>query len=93
MLDLQKNKQIEVKLRSGKIVTGVLRDFDVHMTMKMDSAKESSKGAGDGAEEEEEDLGSVLLRGDNILTISIPDDADGDDDDDDDDDDDAATPA
>lgn len=59
-----------IKLRSGTVVNGILRDFDVHMTMKLDSANRVSAGS-DRCDE----IGSVLLRGDNILTVSILDDA------------------
>lgn len=104
LLESQKGRRLTIKLRTGKVVTGVLRDFDVHMSMKLDSAREVPTDAvkdgrtaekGGGEEEGKEtvdsgtaitaarDLGSVLLRGDNILVISIPDDDDDDNDDDD----------
>jgi len=100
LLESQKGRRLTIKLRTGKIVTGVLRDFDVHMSMKLDSAREvptdsakdgrtAEKGGGEEEGKEavasdttsaitttERDLGSVLLRGDNILMISIPDDDD-----------------
>lgn len=99
LLESQKGRKIMVKLRSGKIVYGILRDFDIHMTMKLESAEESvgilTGGGSDTAASAGPDrgndasadsctpIGSVLLRGDNILLISILD-GDGDDANDDD---------
>jgi len=72
LLEGRKGKPLMIKLRSGKVVNGILRDFDIHMTMKLDSISEVSA---DGKERDE--LDTVLLRGDNIVMISIPDDDDG----------------
>ncbi len=66
LLNSRKNKQIMIKLRSDKVLTGTLKDFDVHMTLRLDNAVDVS--------DNRKDLGSVLLRGDNILIISIPED-------------------
>ncbi len=71
LLEGRKGKPLMIKLRSGKVVNGILRDFDIHMTMKLDSISEVSA---DGKERDE--LDTVLLRGDNIVMISIPDDDD-----------------
>lgn len=71
LLEGRKGKPLMIKLRSGKVVNGILRDFDIHMTMKLDSIREVSA---DGKERDE--LDTVLLRGDNIVMISIPDDDD-----------------
>lgn len=71
LLEGRKGKSLMIKLRSGKVVNGILRDFDIHMTMKLDSISEVSA---DGKERDE--LDTVLLRGDNIVIISIPDDDD-----------------
>ncbi len=71
LLESRKGKPLMIKLRSGKVVNGILRDFDIHMTMKLDSISEVSA---DGKERDE--LDTVLLRGDNIVMISIPDDDD-----------------
>ena len=69
LLERQKSRQIMIKLRSGTVVHGILRDFDIHMTMKLDSANQVSTGS-----DKRDEIGSVLLRGDNILMISILDD-------------------
>ncbi len=56
-----------IKLRNGNVVRGVLRDFDIHMTMKLDSVSQTLQ---DGSVVSDK-LDSVLLRGDNILMVSI----------------------
>ncbi len=59
-----KNKTILLRLRSNKTITGSLLDFDVHMNLTLDDAKDVS--------EKPQNLGKILLRGDNILAISLP---------------------
>ena len=61
-----KNKSILLRLRNNKTVKGNLIDFDVHMNLTLNDAE-------DVTEEKPEKLGNILLRGDNILAISLPD--------------------
>jgi len=42
-------------------------DFDVYMNLTLDDAEDVSDG-------KTQKLGKILLRGDNVLTISLPDD-------------------
>ena len=65
LMDNSKNKTILLRLRNNKTITGNLVDFDVHMNLTLADAKEVS-------EEKPQILGKILLRGDNILAISIP---------------------
>ncbi|MHA7647833.1 LSM domain-containing protein [Nitrosopumilus sp. S4] len=60
-----KNKVVLLRLRNSKTIQGVLQDFDIHMNLTLDDAE-------DVTEEKPEKLGTVLLRGDNILAISLP---------------------
>ncbi|MCV0393206.1 MAG: ribonucleoprotein [Nitrosopumilus sp.] len=62
-----KNKVVLLRLRNSKTIQGVLQDFDIHMNLTLDDAEDVS-------EEKPEKLGTVLLRGDNILAISLPED-------------------
>ncbi|MDH3277846.1 MAG: ribonucleoprotein [Nitrosopumilus sp.] len=62
-----KNKSILLRLRNNKTIQGILLDFDVHMNLTLDKAEEISEGPS-------EKLGKILLRGDNILAVSLPDD-------------------
>jgi len=63
----RKNKSILLRLRNNKTIQGILLDFDVHMNLTLDNAEEISEG-------QSEKLGKILLRGDNILAVSLPDD-------------------
>jgi small nuclear ribonucleoprotein len=63
----RKNKSILLRLRSNKTIKGILLDFDVHMNLTLDNAEEIS-------DEKSEQLGKILLRGDNVLAVSLPDD-------------------
>ena len=58
-------KTVLLRLRNTKTVQGTLIDFDIHMNLTLDNAE-------DITEEKHLNLGKVLLRGDNILAISLP---------------------
>jgi len=60
-----KDKSVLLRLRNNKTVRGNLIDFDVHMNLTLNDAE-------DITEENPEKLGKILLRGDNILAISLP---------------------
>ncbi len=67
LMSNSKNKSILLRLRNNKTIKGNLLDFDVHMNLTLDDAE-------DVTDEEPEKLGKILLRGDNILSVSLPDD-------------------
>ena len=67
LMSNSKNKSVLLRLRNNKTIKGNLIDFDVHMNLTLDDAEDVS-------DEEPEKLGKILLRGDNILSISLPDD-------------------
>ena len=46
-------------------IQGILKDFDIHMNLTLEDAK-------DVTNEKHEKIGKTLLRGDNILLISLP---------------------
>ena len=58
-------KTVLLRLRNTKTIQGTLIDFDIHMNLTLDNAEDIS-------EEKHIGLGKVLLRGDNILAISLP---------------------
>ncbi|MFQ5476768.1 MAG: LSm family protein [Nitrosopumilus sp.] len=60
-----KDKTVLLRLRNNKTVQGTLKDFDIHMNLTLDNAEETS-------DEKSEKLGTVLIRGDNILAVSLP---------------------
>lgn len=67
LMNNSKNKVVLLRLRNTKTVQGVLKDFDIHMNLTLEDAEDVS-------EEKHERLGKILLRGDNILAISLPED-------------------
>ncbi|ABX12245.1 Like-Sm ribonucleoprotein core [Nitrosopumilus maritimus SCM1] len=60
-----KDKVVLLRLRNNKTVQGTLKDFDIHMNLTLENAEDVS-------EEKPNPIGKVLLRGDNILAISLP---------------------
>jgi small nuclear ribonucleoprotein len=66
LMSNSKNKSVLLRLRNNKTIKGNLLDFDVHMNLTLDDAE-------DVTEEAPEKLGKILLRGDNILAVSLPD--------------------
>ena len=58
-------KTVLLRLRNTKTVQWTLIDFDIHMNLTLENTE-------DITEEKHLSLGKVLLRGDNILAISLP---------------------
>ena len=67
LMNNRKNKSVLLRLRNNRTIKGILLDFDVHMNLTLDNAEEI-------LEEKSEDLGKILLRGDNVFAVSLPDD-------------------
>ncbi len=67
LMNQSKDKSLLLRLRNNKTVKGTLIDFDVHMNLTLEDAE-------DITEETPNKLGKILLRGDNILAISLPED-------------------
>ena len=63
------DKTVTLRLRNTTTVQGVLKDFDIHMNLTLDDARDISDG------NSPVQFGKILLRGDNILAISLPDDS------------------
>jgi small nuclear ribonucleoprotein len=66
LMNNSKNKSVSLRLRNNKTIKGNLLDFDVHMNLTLDDAE-------DVTDEKTQKLGKILLRGDNILAVSLPD--------------------
>ena len=60
-----KEKDVLLRLRNDKTIQGILKDFDIHMNLTLDDAEDTSN-------EKSVKLGKILIRGDNILAVSIP---------------------
>lgn len=67
LMNNSKNKVILLRLRNNRTVRGNLQDFDIHMNLTL-------KDTEDISDEKPTQLGTVLLRGDNILAVSLPED-------------------
>ena len=65
LMNNNKNKIILLRLRNNKTVRGNLQDFDIHMNLTLHDAEDIS--------DKTTKLGTILLRGDNILAVSLPD--------------------
>jgi len=65
LMNNSKDKVVLLRLRNTKTVQGTLIDFDIHMNLTLDDAEDISEG-------KTEKLGKILLRGDNILAVSLP---------------------
>ena len=65
LMNQSKDKSVLLRLRNNKTVKGSLVDFDVHMNLTLNDAE-------DVTEDSPIKLGKILLRGDNILAISLP---------------------
>ncbi len=66
VLDESVGKVVLVKLKGGKVLRGVLQGFDQHMNLSLETAEEVSE---DG---KSVTLGTLVVRGDNIIMISPP---------------------
>ena len=65
LMNNSKDKVVLLRLRNTKTIQGTLKDFDIHMNLTLDNAEDIS-------DEKSEQLGKILLRGDNILAVSLP---------------------
>jgi len=65
VLDESAGKIVLIKLKGGKIIRGVLQGFDQHMNILLEESEEVNE---DGAN----NLGTIVLRGDNVVLISPP---------------------
>jgi small nuclear ribonucleoprotein len=67
LLNHSKNKIIQLRLQNNKIIRGTLLDFDLHQNLVLDDVEDISDGNA-------VKLGKILLRGNNIISISVPED-------------------
>jgi len=65
LMNNSKDKVVLLRMRNTKTIQGTLKEFDIHMNMSLEDAEDISN-------EKPEKLGKVLIRGDNILAVSIP---------------------
>ncbi len=65
LMNDNKDKVILIRFRNTKTIQGVLKEFDIHMNLTLEDAEDIS-------DEKPEKLGKILIRGDNILLVSVP---------------------
>ena len=66
VLDESINQIVLIKLKGNKTIRGNLLGFDQHMNLLLDSSEEIP------AEDDPKDLGTIVVRGDNVVMISPP---------------------
>ncbi len=66
VLDESINQVVLVKLKGNKTIRGNLLGFDQHMNLLLDSSEEVP------ADGETNSLGTIVVRGDNVVMISPP---------------------
>lgn len=65
LLEESVGKKVLIKLKGNKVIRGVLQGFDQHMNLLL---KESEEVVEDGSKV----LGTIVVRGDNVVLISPP---------------------
>lgn len=65
LLSISLNNIVLVKLKGGRQIRGKLRNYDAHLNLTLDEAEEI-------IEEGNSNLGTIILRGDNVIIISPP---------------------
>jgi small nuclear ribonucleoprotein len=66
VLDESINQVVLIKLKGGKTIRGSLLGFDQHMNLLLDSSEEIP------IEGDSNSLGTIVVRGDNVVMISPP---------------------
>ncbi len=64
LMSNSKDKVVLLRMRNTKTIQGTLKEFDIHMNLTLEDAEDVSA-------EKPEKLGKILIRGDNILAISM----------------------
>jgi small nuclear ribonucleoprotein len=60
------DREVLIKLKGGRMLSGVLESYDGHLNILLKNAKEILSE--DGSQKRE--LGTVLVRGDNVIVVS-----------------------
>jgi len=61
-------KTVIVRLKGSNVMRGTLKSFDPHLNLFLENAILVKKSE----EPQEEEIGKVVLRGDNVLMVSPP---------------------
>jgi small nuclear ribonucleoprotein len=66
MLEESIGKTVLIRLRGGKSVRGTLQGFDQHLNLVLEKAEDVTDA------DEIQELGLIIVRGDNVVMISPP---------------------
>mgnify|MGYP000860844235 CR=1 FL=1 len=66
LLEKSVDKRVSLLLKDGRLLEGKLTGFDEYMNMVLEETTENNPAGGD-----ERRLGMVVLRGNNVVSISI----------------------
>ena len=64
-LNNSKNKIVLLRMRENRTIKGILKNFDIHLNLTLNDAEDIS-------DSKIVKLGNILLRGSNIVVISLP---------------------
>ncbi|HHO57322.1 MAG TPA: RNA-binding protein [Thermoplasmatales archaeon] len=64
LLEVSINREISILLKDGRMLTGKLSGYDQYMNIVMEDVMEKS-------DESEKRLGRIVVRGSNIVSISL----------------------
>jgi small nuclear ribonucleoprotein len=64
-LNRARGKRVIIDLKNGKQLVGILKAFDIHINSVLDEGEERKDG------ESLRKVGTVFIRGDTIITISL----------------------
>jgi small nuclear ribonucleoprotein len=67
------NKVILIKVKRNRLFRALLRSFDEHLNIFIENAEQifEYQDEDGNVREEHEDLGSIVIRGDNIIFINL----------------------
>jgi small nuclear ribonucleoprotein len=63
-LENHKNKMLLLVMKEKRTIRGILLDYDIHMNLTLKDAEDVSNS-------QSQNLGKILVRGDNIFAISL----------------------
>lgn len=66
ILDQNLGKKVIVRLRGGRSLRGVLKGFDQHLNLVLDNTENTTNV------ENAEEMGQIIVRGDNVVIVSPP---------------------
>ncbi|HLE34982.1 MAG TPA: LSM domain-containing protein [Nitrososphaerales archaeon] len=66
VLDESLGRVVLIKMKGGKVIRGTLQGFDQHMNLLLEEAEEIIE------EGKSNNLGTIVVRGDNVVIISPP---------------------